>query len=83
MLLGCYVAGAIPLAFTMSEKRLRMISTLGAGLLIGKALATIIPEDHGSLIHKSPDAGEKSHAQSDSSEEHLNIGILKHHVSKV
>ena len=38
---------------------------------------------HGSHIHKSPDAGEKSHAQSDSSEEYLNIGILKHHVSKV
>ncbi|XP_015751372.1 PREDICTED: zinc transporter ZIP9-like isoform X3 [Acropora digitifera] len=94
MLLGCYVAGAIPLAFTMSEKRLRMISILGAGLLVGTALAVIIPEgvhalyesedhDHGSHIHKSPDAGEKSHAQSDSSEEHLNIGILKHHVSKV
>ena len=39
--------------------------------------------DHGSHIHKSPDAGEKSHAQPDSSEEHLNIGILKHHVSNV
>ena len=39
--------------------------------------------DHGSQIHKSPDAGEKSHAQPDSSEEHLNIGILKHHVSNV
>ena len=39
--------------------------------------------DHGSHVHKSPDAGEKLHAQSDSSEEHLNIGILKHHVSKV
>ena len=39
--------------------------------------------DHGSHIHMSRDAAGKSHAQSDSAEEHLNIGILKHQVSKV
>ncbi|XP_065832825.1 zinc transporter ZIP9-like [Oscarella lobularis] len=54
MLVGSYVAGSVPLVLTLSEKRLRLITSLGAGLLIGTALAVIIPEgvhalytDHG------------------------------------
>lgn len=71
MFVGCYVAGAIPLAFTMSEKRLRMVSILGAGLLVGTALAVIIPEGvhalyepqqhgHGSHGHGSHSHGSHS-----------------------
>uniref|UniRef100_A0A8C6L1Y1 Zinc transporter ZIP9 n=1 Tax=Nothobranchius furzeri TaxID=105023 RepID=A0A8C6L1Y1_NOTFU len=44
MLVGCYVAGTIPLAFNFSEERLKLVTVLGAGLLCGTALAVIIPE---------------------------------------
>ncbi|XP_062909982.1 zinc transporter ZIP9 isoform X2 [Mobula hypostoma] len=44
MLVGCYVAGTIPLAFNFSEERLKLVTVLGAGLLCGTALAVIVPE---------------------------------------
>uniref|UniRef100_A0A0N5AJD6 Zinc transporter ZIP9 n=1 Tax=Syphacia muris TaxID=451379 RepID=A0A0N5AJD6_9BILA len=44
MFFGSYLAGLIPLAFTMSESRIRRISIFGAGLLVGTALSVIIPE---------------------------------------
>uniref|UniRef100_A0A4W6FD30 Zinc transporter ZIP9 n=1 Tax=Lates calcarifer TaxID=8187 RepID=A0A4W6FD30_LATCA len=44
MLVGCYVAGTIPLAVNFSEEKLKLITVLGAGLLCGTALAVIIPE---------------------------------------
>ncbi|XP_074092134.1 zinc transporter ZIP9 isoform X1 [Macrotis lagotis] len=44
MLVGCYVAGIIPLAVNFSEERLKLITVLGAGLLCGTALAVIVPE---------------------------------------
>ncbi|GFS25552.1 zinc transporter ZIP9-like [Elysia marginata] len=44
MLVGCYLAGVIPLTISLSEDKLRLITVLGAGLLVGTALAVIIPE---------------------------------------
>uniref|UniRef100_A0A8C2XSM0 Zinc transporter ZIP9 n=1 Tax=Capra hircus TaxID=9925 RepID=A0A8C2XSM0_CAPHI len=44
MLVGCYVAGIIPLAVNFSEERLKLVTVLGAGLLCGTALAVIMPE---------------------------------------
>ncbi|VDO63554.1 unnamed protein product [Onchocerca flexuosa] len=44
MFVGSFLAGLIPLAFSMSEKRTRLLSTFGAGLLVGTALSVIIPE---------------------------------------
>ncbi|XP_006884806.1 PREDICTED: zinc transporter ZIP9 isoform X1 [Elephantulus edwardii] len=44
MLVGCYVAGIIPLAVNFSEDRLKLVTVLGAGLLCGTALAVIVPE---------------------------------------
>ncbi|XP_028917268.1 zinc transporter ZIP9 isoform X1 [Ornithorhynchus anatinus] len=44
MLVGCYVAGSIPLAVNFSEERLKLVTVLGAGLLCGTALAVIVPE---------------------------------------
>uniref|UniRef100_A0AC34GA82 Zinc transporter ZIP9 n=1 Tax=Panagrolaimus sp. ES5 TaxID=591445 RepID=A0AC34GA82_9BILA len=37
-------AGFVPLAFTFSESKVRLLSILGAGLLVGTALAVILPE---------------------------------------
>ncbi|KAM3955189.1 zinc transporter ZIP9-like [Aphomia sociella] len=44
MLIGSYVAGSIPLNVTMSEDKLQKVTVFGAGLLVGTALAVIIPE---------------------------------------
>lgn len=44
MLVGCYLAGIIPLAINFSEDKLKLVTILGAGLLVGTALSVIIPE---------------------------------------
>ncbi|GES86878.1 zinc/iron permease [Rhizophagus clarus] len=44
MFIGSFLAGSIPLAFHLSEDRLRTISAFGVGLLVGTSLIVIIPE---------------------------------------
>jgi len=44
MLVGCYVFGSIPLSLTISQKNMRSVSIVGAGLIVGTALSVIIPE---------------------------------------
>lgn len=44
MFLASYAAGFIPLSVTFSEAKLQLVSVFGAGLLVGTALAVIIPE---------------------------------------
>jgi solute carrier family 39 (zinc transporter), member 9 len=44
MLIGSFLAGSVPLAFKLSESRLRSLSALSVGLLMGTALLIIIPE---------------------------------------
>jgi len=44
MFTGCFVAGMIPLATSLSQRKIQMFSLFGAGLLVGVALAVIIPE---------------------------------------
>ncbi|CAH1263178.1 zinc transporter ZIP9-like [Branchiostoma lanceolatum] len=60
MLVGCYVAGSIPLAISLSEQRLKLVTVMGAGLLVGTALAVIIPEGVHSLYSAQT---EKHHAK--------------------
>ncbi|XP_025409724.1 zinc transporter ZIP9-A [Sipha flava] len=60
MLVASYLAGSVPLAMPMSEAKLELISLFGAGLLVGTALAVIIPEGIHSLYstivpHKTAD----------------------------
>lgn len=54
MLIGSYLAGSIPLIVNLSEGKLKKITVLGAGLLVGTALAVIIPEGIRSLATESP-----------------------------
>jgi len=61
MLVGCYLAGAVPLAFSLSDEKLRLVSVLGAGLLVGTALAVIIPEGVHALLFPSGDHHEGHH----------------------
>ncbi|PAV58910.1 hypothetical protein WR25_08897 isoform B [Diploscapter pachys] len=49
MFVGSYAAGYLPLFFTMSESRMRLVSIFGAGLLVGTALSVILPEGVESL----------------------------------
>lgn len=44
MLIGSFLSGSLPLIMTLSEYRLNLVSIFGAGLLVGAALAVIIPE---------------------------------------
>ncbi|RKO99341.1 hypothetical protein CXG81DRAFT_5364, partial [Caulochytrium protostelioides] len=44
MLSGSFLAGNAPLIMRLSPRKLRLISTFGAGLLIGTALIVILPE---------------------------------------
>lgn len=50
MLGGSYFAGSIPLVVSLSESKLQTVSVFGAGLLVGTALAVIIPEGVRSLL---------------------------------
>eukprot|EP01134_Creolimax_fragrantissima_P007069 CFRG7069T1 len=57
MFLGCFLAGSLPLSVQMSEKNLILCNTLGAGLLVGTALAVIVPEGFHSLMEADAESG--------------------------
>ncbi|KAL7320472.1 hypothetical protein PS15m_000360 [Mucor circinelloides] len=44
MLVGSYVAGSLPLTTKLSDRKIRVLNALGAGLLIGTSLMVVIPE---------------------------------------
>jgi len=44
MCLASFLAGALPLSMTLSPSQLRLISTIGMGVLVGTSLIVIIPE---------------------------------------
>ncbi|KAJ8289652.1 hypothetical protein GJAV_G00003740 [Gymnothorax javanicus] len=69
MLVGCYVAGTIPLAVNFSEDRLKLVTVLGAGLLCGTALAVIIPEGVHSLYEEVLEGGHHAHALSEGADQ--------------
>ncbi|XP_078480858.1 LOW QUALITY PROTEIN: zinc transporter ZIP9-like [Lampetra planeri] len=49
MFAGCFLVGFVPLLCGLSERKLRFVSVLGAGLLCGTALSISIPEGVGLL----------------------------------
>ena len=51
MFIASYAAGYFPLYFNLSERMITYTSALGAGLLIGTALAVIIPEGVNTLYN--------------------------------
>ncbi|GES57055.1 zinc/iron permease [Aspergillus terreus] len=44
MAITSFVVGSLPLAFTLSPSQLRLISSVGMGVLVGTSLIVIIPE---------------------------------------
>lgn len=43
-LVRSFLAGALPLSFALTQSQLRLISTIGMGILVGTSLVVIIPE---------------------------------------
>jgi len=80
MLVGCYLAGSIPLAFPLSEDRLHLVSVLGAGLLIGTALAVIIPEGVNALYADSHSHHHHHHSSHSSESDLLVTGSTHRNV---
>ncbi|KAF7560322.1 hypothetical protein G7046_g3821 [Stylonectria norvegica] len=44
MTLASFLAGALPLSMTLSQSQLRLLSSIGVGILVGTSLIVIIPE---------------------------------------
>ncbi|KAK3357595.1 Zinc/iron permease [Lasiosphaeria hispida] len=44
MALASFLAGALPLSMTLTQSQLRLISSIGVGILVGTSLIVIIPE---------------------------------------
>ncbi|KAF3770352.1 hypothetical protein M406DRAFT_35959, partial [Cryphonectria parasitica EP155] len=44
MALASFLAGALPLSMTLSQSQLRLISSIGVGILVGTSLIVIVPE---------------------------------------
>lgn len=44
MAFASFLAGALPLSMTLSQSQLRLISSIGIGILVGTSLIVIIPE---------------------------------------
>jgi len=68
MLVGCYIFGSIPLSLTISEKNMRSVSIVGAGLIVGTALSVIIPEGVHAIYEQ--DSGSHGHSHSGHSHSH-------------
>ncbi|RAL17717.1 Mn(2+) transporter ATX2 [Aspergillus homomorphus CBS 101889] len=57
MAITSFVVGSLPLAFTLSPSQLRLISSIGMGVLVGTSLIVIIPEGVETLYSASLPAG--------------------------
>lgn len=44
MLIGSFLSGIVPMAFKLSDSKSRLLALMGSGILVGTALAIIIPE---------------------------------------
>ncbi|PYH44247.1 Mn(2+) transporter ATX2 [Aspergillus saccharolyticus JOP 1030-1] len=60
MAITSFVVGSLPLAFTLSPSQLRLISSIGMGVLVGTSLIVIIPEGVETLYSASLPAARNS-----------------------
>ena len=66
-----FLAGSLPLSFTLSQSRLRLVSTIGMGVLVGTALIVIIPEGVETLYSASSYNGDTHTRRSATAEEDI------------
>ena len=57
MFFGAIAAGLLPYFLRVTEQQLSLVSSLGAGVLIGSALAVILPEGFGAFSSAVTAAG--------------------------
>ncbi|KAL9600317.1 MAG: hypothetical protein Q9219_003267 [cf. Caloplaca sp. 3 TL-2023] len=62
MAIASFLAGSLPLSFSLSQSRLQLISTIGMGVLVGTSLIVIIPEGVDTLYSAS-DATAHTHTK--------------------
>ena len=53
MLIGSFLSGLVPLSFKLSDNKSRLLALLGSGILVGTALAIIIPEGIDALYSRT------------------------------
>ena len=58
LFLGAFIAGLLPLSLRLTDKQLRLVTALGAGMLVGVALAVIVPEGFDAFADAQEDLGE-------------------------
>ena len=61
MALASFLAGILPLSFSLSQSQLRLISMVGMGVLVGTSLIVIIPEGVETLYRSSSPARAQPH----------------------
>jgi zinc transporter 9 len=44
MFIASFFAGTVPLAMSLSQERMKLVSSLGVGLLVGTSLGVVLPE---------------------------------------
>jgi len=66
-----FLAGSLPLSFSLSQAQLRLISTIGMGVLVGTSLIVIIPEGVETLYSASSSA--HTHKRRDIPAAHLDV----------
>ncbi|EJT74338.1 hypothetical protein GGTG_08179 [Gaeumannomyces tritici R3-111a-1] len=62
MAVASFVAGALPLSLSLSQSQLRLISSIGVGILVGTSLIVIIPEGIEAIATTGTHAGSTSHS---------------------
>ncbi|KAL0080311.1 Zinc/iron permease [Phycomyces blakesleeanus] len=77
MLVGSFLAGSVPLSTKLSEAKLRYLTALGVGLLLGSALVVIIPEGIETLYDSQRHLSSDSHSKRQEHDEasHAAVGI--------
>ncbi|KAF1987917.1 Zip-domain-containing protein [Aulographum hederae CBS 113979] len=63
MALASFLAGSLPLSFSLSQRQLRSITAVGTGVLVGTALIIIIPEGIETLYSSSSKAHQAAVAE--------------------
>ncbi|TLD05578.1 uncharacterized protein PgNI_09861 [Pyricularia grisea] len=63
MALASFLAGALPLSLTLSQSQLRLISSIGVGILVGTSLIVIIPEGIEAIASTTIPAHTSSHTR--------------------
>lgn len=63
MALASFLAGALPLSLNLSQSQLRLISSIGVGILVGTSLIVIIPEGIEAIASTSLPARTNSHSR--------------------